>query len=145
MIKIISGTYGYRDGDRVIPKTSADAPFSLSPKREKELVDDGVAIFVNDEAAPAKEPAKNDAGQQTPPQDPPADNSQEDPEDELPAYSADMKMDELKEIAQAYGVDASKAKSKAEIIAMIDKAKAEETVDDGEEPPKFDAEPPVVE
>jgi len=37
-------------------------------------------------------------------------------------YSADMKFDVLKNIAKSYGVDASKARSKAEVISMIDDA-----------------------
>ena len=40
----------------------------------------------------------------------------------------------------AYGVDASKARSKAEAIAMIESAQGEDAVeDDGEEPPVFGA------
>ena len=42
---------------------------------------------------------------------------------EDPAYSK-MKMAELREVAAAYGVDASKIRSKKEVIAMIEKAKA---------------------
>ena len=43
--------------------------------------------------------------------------------DEDPAYSK-MKMAELREAAAAYGVDASKIRSKKEVIAMIEAAKA---------------------
>lgn len=43
--------------------------------------------------------------------------------DEDPAYSK-MKMAELREVAAAYGVDASKIRSKKEVIAMIEDAKA---------------------
>lgn len=39
-------------------------------------------------------------------------------------YSADMKMADLRKAAAAYGVDASAAKSKKEVIAMIEAAKA---------------------
>ena len=43
--------------------------------------------------------------------------------DENPAYNK-MKMAELREAAAAYGVDASKIRSKKEVIAMIEDAKA---------------------
>lgn len=39
-------------------------------------------------------------------------------------YSADMKMADLRKAAAAHGVDASAAKSKKEVIAMIEAAKA---------------------
>lgn len=39
-------------------------------------------------------------------------------------YSADMKMADLRRAAAAHGVDASAAKSKKEVIAMIEAAKA---------------------
>ena len=51
--------------------------------------------------------------------------------DKNPAYNK-MKMAELREAAAAYGVDASKIRSKKEVIAMIEDAKAKaakETVD----------------
>ena len=52
MIKIINGTYGYRNSDgRVEAKTPKSKPFSLSEEREAELVDAGVAEYVN--GAPA--------------------------------------------------------------------------------------------
>lgn len=137
MIKIVSGTFGYRDGDRVIPKTSADDPFSLTDKREKELVDDGVAIYVREELALEKVSDKDNDRLHDERQDPMG--------DELPTYNAEMKMDELKGIALVYGVDASKARSRAEIVTMIDEARAEVPIDDDDKPPMLEAEPPVIE
>ena len=68
----------------------------------------------------------------------------------MPAYSKDMKLDDLKKIAEAYGVDASKARSKDAVIDMIEAAKAAKddaddnddddgVVDDGETPPAVGA------
>lgn len=151
MIKIIKGTYGYRKGNRIIPKTPADDPFTATPEQEARLVRLGVAVYVDAPAeaptAPTpKAPEKSETGSKD--------------VDELPAYNIDMKLDELKEIAKAYGVDASDARKKADVIAMIEAAKAEtqeendqddedpeneipEAYDDGEEPPSLDAADPV--
>ena len=51
--------------------------------------------------------------------------------DEDPAYSK-MKMAELREAAAAYGVDASKIRSKKEVIAMIEDAKAKAAKETGD-------------
>ena len=128
MVKIIKGTYGHYDGHKVIPINEKSGPQSFAPEVEERLVKKGVAVYVGD--APA---AGNDAG------------------DGMPAYNADMKLDDLKKIAEAYGVDASKAKSKKAVIDMIEAAKAAQddadddnddddgVVDDGETPPAVGA------
>lgn len=61
-----------------------------------------------------------------------------------------MKLDELKEVAAAYGVDASAMRKKADVIAAIEEAKAsaDEAADDdqtgdNEEPPQIGAADPV--
>ena len=150
MIKIIKGTYGYRKGNRIIPITPADDPFTATPEQEARLVRLGVAVYVD---APVEAPTAPT------PKAPEAETGSKDV-DELPAYNIDMKLDELKEIAKAYGVDASDARKKADVIAMIEAAKAEtqeendqddedpeneipEAYDDGEEPPSLDAADPV--
>ena len=51
--------------------------------------------------------------------------------DENPAYNK-MKMAELREAAAAYGVDASKIRSKKEVIAMIEDAKAKAAKETGD-------------
>lgn len=95
MIKMIKGTYGLKVNGVVEAMTSRSAPFSLTDTREAELVDAGVAVYV-------QEP------------------------DENPVYGK-MKMSELREAAAAYGVDASKIRSKKEVIAMIEDVKAKAT------------------
>lgn len=156
MIKIIKGTYGYRKGKRIIPKTPADDPFTATPEQEARLVKLGVAVYVEAPAAATKTPAAPKAPEGT---DAGSKNV-----DELPEYNIDMKLDELKEIAKAYGVDASDARKKADVIAMIEAAKAEDPEgetpegddqdgedpddeapegDDGEAPPSLDAADPV--
>ena len=113
MIQIIAGTFGYYNGRKVIPITEADGPQKFDPELEARLVKQGVAKYIG--AAPA---------------------NQQEPEDEcgeLPAYKSEMKLDELKQIAAAYGVDASAMRKKSDIIEAIEAAKQE--IDDGEEPP----------
>ena len=65
--------------------------------------------------------------------------------DEAPEYNEDMKLDELKEVAARYGVDASAMRKKADVIAAIKAAKAEQPDDgaDDEEPPQIGAADPV--
>ena len=109
MVQIIKGTYGHYDGHKVIPINEKSGPQSFAPEVEERLVKKGVAVYVGDTPAAGN----NDAG------------------DGMPAYNADMKLDELKKIAEAYGVDASKAKSKKAVIDMIETAKAaQEDADD---------------
>ena len=130
MIKIISGTYGFVQNGRILPKTSKSDPFSLDPDREQELVDSGVAVYV---AAPVAEATPE--------------HSSDVAGDKLPEYDESMKLADLKEIAAKYGVDASSMRSKAEVIAMIEAAQQpsdEDTPAGDGELPQFDAAPPVV-
>lgn len=129
MVKIIKGTYGHFDGHKVIPINEKSGPQSFSKEVEARLVKKGVAVYVDD--TPAAPTANTGDG--------------------MPAYNEDMKLDELKEIAKAYGVDADKARSKKAVIEMIEAAKAAEddtdddnddddgVVDDGETPPAVGA------
>lgn len=123
MVEIVKGTFGYFNGKKIKPITAADGPQTFDPELEARLVKNGVARYVgeNKALASASEPPKekDDAG--------------------LPAYDATMKMAELKEIAKAYGVDASKCTSKAEICELIDASKAEE--DEEDEPDLSPADP----
>ena len=131
MIQIIAGTFGYYNGRKVIPITEADGPQKFDPELEARLVKEGVAKYVED-------PESTDSAGVPAPQDP------EDPADAA-EYSEDMKLDELKEIAASYGVDTSAMRKKADVIAAIEAAKAEQPDDgaDDEEPPQFGAADPV--
>jgi hypothetical protein len=138
MIQIIAGTFGYYNGRKVIPITEADGPQKFDPELEARLVKQGVAKFV--EPAPeAEEPESTDPAGAPAPQDPdPAGSAPEgDPDtpDELPEYDKDMKLDELKEIAAAYGVDASAMRKKDDVIAAIEAAKQGDDTED-EAPPQ---------
>ena len=47
MIRIIKGTYGLRRGNKIEAMTPGTEPFSLSAEREKELVAQGTAEYVD--------------------------------------------------------------------------------------------------
>ena len=142
MIEIIAGTFGYYNGRKVIPITKEDGPQKFDPELEARLVKKRVAKYVDEQpVAPV-----------------PAEKSEQDPDGapetgETPAapeYDEDMKLDELKEVAAAYGVDASAMRKKADVIAAIEKGKgaAGEAADDdqtgdNEEPPQIGAADPV--
>ena len=142
MIEIIAGTFGYYNGRKVIPITKEDGPQKFDSELEARLVKKRIAKYVDEQpVAPV-----------------PAEKSEQDPDGapetgETPAapeYDEDMKLDELKEVAAAYGVDASAMRKKADVIAAIEEAKeaAGEAADDdqtgdNEEPPQIGAADPV--
>lgn len=133
MIQIIKGTFGYYNGRKVIPITEADGPQKFDDELEARLVKEGVAKYIGEQPAPdhgddADEPASTNTAA-----------------DEAPEYDEDMKLDELKEVAARYGVDASAMRKKADVIAAIEAAKAEQPDDgtDDEEPPQIGAADPV--
>ena len=142
MIQIIAGTFGYYNGRKVVPVTSADGPQKFDPELEARLVKQGVAKYVDEQPVAPAPAAKPEQEPETVPEtgDAPA----------APEYNEDMKLDELKEVAAAYGVDASAMRKKADVIAAIEEAKAsaDEAADDdqtgdNEEPPQIGAADPV--
>ena len=129
MIQIIKGTFGYYNGRKVIPITEADGPQKFDDELEARLVKEGVAKYIGEPGETAEQPAPA-----------PGDDA-----DEAPEYNEDMKLDELKEVAARYGVDASAMRKKADVIAAIEATKAEQSDDgaDDEEPPQIGAADPV--
>lgn len=99
MIKMTKGTYGLVVDGSVEAMTQHSDPFSLSKEREAELVAAGVAETVPD--TEAQKPSKYD----------------------------NMKMAELRKAAESAGVDASAAKTKREVIAMLEATEAEGEAD----------------
>ena len=140
MIQIIAGTFGYYNGRKVVPITNADGPQKFDPELEARLVKKGVAKYVDEKPvapAPAAEPERE-----------PGATSEPDGTPAAPEYDEDMKLDELKEVATAYGVDASAMRKKADVIAAIEKAKAggkaDDETGDNEEAPEDDEAPPQI-
>lgn len=134
MIQIIAGTFGYYNGRKVVPITNADGPQKFDPELEARLVKKGIAKYIDAQpVAPAAiEPEQ------------PETTHEAEAEAAVPEYDEDMKLDELKEVAAAYGVDASAMRKKADVIAAIEAAKAEQNDGtDDEEPPQIGAADPV--
>lgn len=142
MIQITAGTFGYYNGRKVIPITNADGPQKFDPELEARLVKQGVAKYVDEQPVAPAPAAKPEQEPETVPETGDALAA--------PEYDEDMKLDELKEVAAAYGVDASAMRKKADVIAAIEEAKAsaDEAADDdqtgdNEEPPQIGAADPV--
>lgn len=141
MIQIIKGTFGYYNGRKVIPITEADGPQKFDDELEARLVKEGVAKYIGELGETAEQPAPAPA----PGDDADEPTSTNTAADEAPEYNEDMKLDELKEVAARYGVDASAMRKKADVIAAIEATKAEQPDDgtDDEEPPQIGAADPV--
>lgn len=114
MIKIIKGSYGMRCGASVQAVPAGSDPIELSKAQEERLVRLGVAVYVTEEDDVVEQSGEG------------SDETQDDEiVDEFPEYNEDMKLSELKEVAKAYGIDASSMRSKKEVIEAIDAARDE--------------------
>lgn len=118
MIKIVQGTYGYKDKNGIVrPKTSKDEPFSLPAEQEARLVGLGVAEYVH--PVDMETPIGFD---ETPPELP-------DGVTGIPEYNTGMKADELRAIAKDMGLTFKVGTTKAEMVEAMDKFLEENTVD----------------
>ena len=165
MIKIVKGTFGYRKGRTIEPKTCKSEPFSIDPKREAELVEAGIAVYVEptgdidndgnfvvdgevighvegehivitDEEVIA-EPLANEAEE---------DNEEASADVEVTLeYLEELKLDELKEFAAQFGVSYKVGTKKADFVKEVWEAiDVEPEEEDNEEAPTFDAGNAVV-
>ena len=110
MVKIIKGTYGHRKGAVIVPVRAGET-VELTDEQEKRLVKLGVAEYINDSDGVPEHSSSDETDEQE--------------ALELPEYNDKMKLPELKEIAEKYGVDASAMTTKKEVIAAIDAAREE--------------------
>lgn len=129
-IKITVGTFGWSHGRYDLVK-AGDPPVEVDNALAKRLVEKGVAEYV----APFHEDAPDLPAGVT----------------GIPAYNAEMKADELREIGEMCGLEFKKGMSKADMVAALDKHIEENMVDgvevgeDGEiavfdeDAPAFDA------
>ena len=119
IIKIISGTYGYQSGGRIIPKSRKDEAFEIDDKEAERLVSMGVAEFVTGVVATA--PGETFDNIQT--SNTVFEENVVIGENESGAFDEEklrtMTNAELKELAGSMGVDISKAKNKNALIAAI--------------------------
>lgn len=122
MIKLISGTYGSKP-----PKRPGDGPFELTAEEEARLVRRGVARYVSEIPTVDPTPIGFD---ETP-----------DDADSIPEYSADMKVEELREIGKQCGLTFKIGMTKDEMVSALDAHFGETTEDDA---PVFNAADAVV-
>ena len=139
MIKIIKGVYGHVENGNIIPKNSKSEPFSLSPEREEELVSCGVAAYVEKEETSISAKSINDSKDEKEEHKEPQEDTDSEKISDKPEYSEEMKIAELKELADEYGIEVSGLKSKVEIIKSLDEYFESLEDSDGELPPTFDA------
>lgn len=120
MIRIIQGVYGHQINGRVYPKDSNSEPFELTPKQEERLVEQKVAVYVDDGSTKLPEGVVG-----------------------IPEYSVDMKAEELRTIGKELGLTFKAGTTKAEMVEQMDAFLSENTddeeVEDGDELPEFDA------
>lgn len=119
MIRIINGTYGYRNPQTgvVEAKTAKSKPFTLPEDREDELVAAGVAEYVGEDVS-------SDGGD--------ASEAPSSKADEL-VYSDKNTVAELKAIAEKLGIQVAERATKKQIIEALDAAKADESNDEESE------------
>lgn len=119
MIRIVNGTYGYRNPQTgvVEAKTAKSKPFTLPEDREDELVAAGVAEYVGEDVS-------SDGGDAS---EAPASKA-----DEL-VYSDKNTVAELKAIAEKLGIQVAERATKKQIIEALDAAKADESNDEESE------------
>ena len=120
MIKIISGTYGLRKGNRVIPKNSKSGPFETEPAEEKRLIDLGIAEEVKINA--------------------PIPENEEEFKDDISSNSFDdMNVKKLKEYAKEQGIKIPKDVTR---IMSAENKNNDEEADDGNNVPNIQAQMP---
>lgn len=124
MIRIIAGVYGYRENGIITPKDKDSKPFSLNPEREAELVHLGIAEYIDiDKVEEKKEPEQPDES---------CDQKRDidyDEYHEKPEYDNEMKLEQLKKIANEHGIETRAMRSKAEVLHALDQYFAEENED----------------
>ena len=136
MIRIITDTtFGYRKGKTIEPKTKDSEPFELTKKREIELVEMGIAEYVEEQEekkADDMEDVKEDATEQETIEEESADESQEEGGDEPQEYTFEelesLKLAELITIAELHGIE--KGTKKDEFVKIIYEAMNEDDEED---------------
>lgn len=125
-IKITSGIYGLNENGRIKPKTSCDEPFEVDDIEAERLLSLGVAKKVvpavespdgSKEILPEAGHISDDVG--TDDENAGPDISEED-EDTYPSYSDKSDVQELKDIAKAYGISFSPNIGKEKLLKKLD-------------------------
>lgn len=117
-VRIISGTYGQRDGNRITPKDRNSDPFLLEDTETARLVSLGVAEIVGETV----ETSAGGRGSDVPNVDPPKDAVDEDAEGYTgrPSYSIETSANDLRKIAKEVGITFKVGTTKEDMIAVLD-------------------------
>lgn len=142
MIEMIAGVFGLpikgANGNTIRIKGMGpnDGPFSVTPEREAELVEKGIARYVHNPVA--------DAEAAYVPDDAPIGFDETPPEDEAEVVEEIIDLEtltakELRELGKEYGLTFKANASKAHMIKAITEVQSEVEDDDLEDVPSFDA------
>ena len=122
-IKITRGFYGLHTRLGVKTKGPNDEAFEVDDNEAKRLVDLGIAKYIGDApVATVKESADEDnASVNTPETEAPAESEYEgDSVTDIPEYSSDSTVAELRAIAKDEGISFKVGMTKSEMIAVLD-------------------------
>ena len=159
MIQMIAGVYGLavkqpNGKTRVVAKGPEDGPFSVTPEREAELVGKGLARYVQENPPHVEDEQPVYEENEAPVEEDGAPVGFDEMPVEgiaIPEYSESMKAAELREIGAEFGLSFKVGMTKAEMVAALDayfeemaEAEGDETEDDGEPAPDFDASEAVL-
>ena len=125
-IKILAGVFGHRENGRVKAVKAGDPPIKVDEAIAERLIKAGVAELVDE---PQKIADQTDVETE----------AETETVDEFPEYDAKMTRAQLNRIAEQVGIDPDEikdAETKADIIALLDEAKAD--YEAGAEAPSFD-------
>ena len=118
-VKIIQGTYGYRENGVLDPKDRFSAPFPLEDAEAERIVSLGVAEYAdNGVATGAGSVAEDEPGEHSPEET----DAQESEFDALekPEYSTESTVADLRKIAKENGVSLKVGMTKEDMVAALD-------------------------
>ena len=150
-VKIISGTYGYKVGKRLLPKDRTSEPFELEETEAKRLVSLGVAEIITEGVATGGNGEETNPPSVNPSNDENGENGENEGDNEIVGHLDEeqlrgMIIKDLKALAEDMGIDTSKFKVKEDYVQAIVAVEVSAPVDDenGDELPGLGAEDPVV-
>lgn len=138
-VKIISGTYGYRENGKFSPKDRNSEPFEINDKEAARLVGMGVASYVDDTAIAT--PENGDFSSNASVNTNGIENSTEGDSVGVPQYSSESPVSTLREIAKSVGISFKVGTTKEEMVAALDEYFSTDDNDDDE--PSLSVDDPI--
>ncbi len=130
-VRIISGAYGHRNGNRIDTKDRRSEPFSLDDAEAARLVSIGVAEIVGEDVATPKIDEETvNTGENTPEDEESAEDAEnalddecdtgETPYTERPEYSIETSATDLRKIAKEVGITFKVGTTKEDMVDELD-------------------------